>query len=65
MTIDTHKGHYKFKWLPLGINVAPGIFQQIMGMMLAGLHGFVTYIGDFYENTARKTETGNISETAS
>lgn len=46
LTVNTHKGLYKYKRLHFGIKLAPGIFQQIMNKMLAGLDGVIAYIDD-------------------
>ncbi|EYB82543.1 hypothetical protein Y032_0357g3380 [Ancylostoma ceylanicum] len=34
VVINTHKGLYRYKRLPFGINTAPGIFQSIMNKMI-------------------------------
>ncbi len=34
LTINTHKGLYKFLRLPFGVKFAPSIFQLVMDMML-------------------------------
>ena len=36
LTINTHKGFYKFDRLPFGVKVVPNIFHQIMDAMLTG-----------------------------
>ena len=46
MTINTHKGLYKYNRLPFGVASAPAIFQQLMGKILQGLPGVTVYIDD-------------------
>lgn len=46
LTINTHKGLYRFTRLSPGVKSAPGAFQQIMDAMLAGLSGSVGYLDD-------------------
>lgn len=44
--INTHRGLYKYNRLPFGIKSAPGIFQQIMDTMLAGIPQTIAYLDD-------------------
>ena len=44
LTIDTHKGLYKFERFTFAVKVAPAIFQQIMETMLSGLDYVVAYV---------------------
>ncbi|KIH56932.1 retroviral aspartyl protease, partial [Ancylostoma duodenale] len=37
VVINTHRGLFQYNRLPFGIKTAPGIFQQIMNKMVAGL----------------------------
>ncbi|CAH8663397.1 unnamed protein product [Dicrocoelium dendriticum] len=37
LTIKTHRGLYQYNRLPLGVNAAPGLFQQLMDTMLADI----------------------------
>ncbi|KAL9976320.1 hypothetical protein ACROYT_G013606 [Oculina patagonica] len=37
LTINTHKGLYRFKRLPFGVSSAPAIFQRIMDQLLQGV----------------------------
>uniref|UniRef100_A0A5S6QL65 RNA-directed DNA polymerase n=1 Tax=Trichuris muris TaxID=70415 RepID=A0A5S6QL65_TRIMR len=46
LTINTHLGFYRYNRLPFGVKSAPGIFQQIMDTMIAGLNGTVAYLDD-------------------
>ncbi|KAK6726149.1 hypothetical protein RB195_004457 [Necator americanus] len=60
LTINTHRGLYHFNRLPFGVKPAPGIFQQCMDALIAGLDGTAAYLGDILvtgktigENNAR------------
>ncbi|CDW58685.1 Gag Pol polyprotein [Trichuris trichiura] len=46
LTLNTHCGLYRYNRLPFGVKSAPGIFQQIMDTLIAGLHGVVAYLDD-------------------
>ncbi|VDP15666.1 unnamed protein product [Heligmosomoides polygyrus] len=46
VVINTHKGLFKYNRLPFGIKTAPGIFQQVMNKMVAGLKVVTTYLDD-------------------
>ncbi|KFD67385.1 hypothetical protein M514_20421 [Trichuris suis] len=46
LTVNTHRGLYRYNRLPFGVKSAPGIFQQIMDTMIAGLSGAVAYLDD-------------------
>ena len=46
LTINTHKGLFKFNRLPFGLKVAPSLFQQVMETMLAGLDFSIAYLDD-------------------
>jgi hypothetical protein len=45
-SINTHRGVYECQRLPFGVKSAPGIFQAIMGKMLAGLPFATAYLDD-------------------
>ncbi|PIO72744.1 integrase core domain protein [Teladorsagia circumcincta] len=55
LTINTHRGLFSFNRLPFGVKSAPGIFQQIMDSMIAGLDGCAAYLDDVIV-TGRTTE---------
>ncbi|KAK6735857.1 hypothetical protein RB195_018859 [Necator americanus] len=44
LTINTHRGLYRFNRTPSGVEPAPGIFQQCMNALIAGLDGTATYL---------------------
>lgn len=46
LAINTHRGLFVYNSLPFGVKSAPGIFQQIMDQMLAGVTGAVAYLDD-------------------
>ncbi|KAK6764772.1 hypothetical protein RB195_024918 [Necator americanus] len=46
LTINTHRGLYRYNRLPFGVKSAPGIFQQIMDSMICGLEGVAAYLDD-------------------
>ena len=46
LTINTLKGLYVFTRLPFGIHSAPGLFQQIMDTVLAGIPKVICYLDD-------------------
>ena len=44
--LSTHRGLYQYQRLPFGVKCAPGIFQEAMDGMLAGLQGCSEYLDD-------------------
>ena len=44
--INTHRGVYTYQRLPFGTKSVPGIFQEIMNKMLAGLPFATAYLDD-------------------
>jgi len=46
VTINTHKGLYRYNRLPFGVSSAPAIFQRCMDSLLKDLKGVAAYIDD-------------------
>lgn len=46
LTVNTHRGLYQYNRLPPGIKAAPGAFQQLMDVMLAGIQCTSGYLDD-------------------
>ena len=46
VTVNTHKGLYKYNRLPFGVSSAPAIFQQVMENLLQGFSKVCVYIDD-------------------
>ncbi|PIO52772.1 reverse transcriptase [Teladorsagia circumcincta] len=54
--IKTHEGLFQYNRLPFRVKTAPGIFQQIMNKMAAGLKGATTSLDDILVCGATKGE---------
>ena len=46
VTVNTHKGLYKYNRLPFGVSSAPSIFQRTMENLFQGIRGVSVYIDD-------------------
>uniref|UniRef100_A0A7I4Z6K6 Reverse transcriptase domain-containing protein n=1 Tax=Haemonchus contortus TaxID=6289 RepID=A0A7I4Z6K6_HAECO len=46
LTINTHRGLYRYSRLPFRVISAPGIFQQIIDSMISGLNGVAAYLDE-------------------
>lgn len=46
LTINTHRGLYRYKRLPFGVSSAPAIFQRTMESLLQGIPQACVYIDD-------------------
>lgn len=46
VTINTHKGLFKYNRLPFGVTTAPSIFQQVMEHLLQDLKFVTVYLDD-------------------
>ena len=44
VVINMHKGLYRYRCLPFGLNCVPAIFQKIMDQTVAGILGVVSYL---------------------
>ncbi|UYV80232.1 K02A2.6-like, partial [Cordylochernes scorpioides] len=52
LTINTHKGLFRFKRMPFGLANAPSYFQSVMDRVLTGIGGVICYIDDVLIATA-------------
>ncbi|XP_055526910.1 uncharacterized protein K02A2.6-like [Wyeomyia smithii] len=48
LTINTHRGLYRFNRLAPGVKSAPGAFQQLMNGMIADLDGVESFLDDIF-----------------
>ena len=46
LTINTHKGLFRYNCLPFGVKTAPSIFQQTMDAMLTGIMKATAFLDD-------------------
>ena len=46
LTVNTHKGLYRYLWLPFGVSSAPALFQRTMETLLQGLPQVCVYLDD-------------------
>jgi len=46
VTINTHKGLFKYNHLPFGVTTAPSIFQRVMEHLLQDLNSVTLYLDD-------------------
>ena len=56
VTINTHKGLFRYTRLPYGISSAPGIFQNIMENVLKGIHKVIVYLDNILISGADEPE---------
>ena len=56
VTINTHKGLYRYIRLPFGVASAPAIFQKTMDMVLQGLPSVICYLDDLLITGRREKE---------
>ena len=46
VTVNTHRGLYRYTQLPFGVASAPAMFQKTMDTLLQGIPGVICYIDD-------------------
>ena len=46
LTINTHKGLYRYQRMPYGVTSTPSIFQSVMDKLLNGIPGVQCYLDD-------------------
>ena len=46
--VNTHRGLFRYTGLPIGIALAPGVFQKIMENLLWHMPGVMVYIDNIY-----------------
>ena len=46
VTVNTHRGLYRYNRLPFGVASAPALFQKMMDSVLADIPGVICYIDD-------------------
>ena len=60
LTINTHKGLYKYKRLPFGVSPAPTICQRTMETILQGLQGVCVYLDDLITGKSNEEHLVNL-----
>ena len=56
VTINTHRGLFRYTRLPFGVASALGIFQRVMEGLLKGVPGVVIYLDDILVTGKTKEE---------
>ena len=56
VTINTHRGLFRYTRLPFGVASAPSIFQKVMDTVLQGLPKVICYLDDILVSEATREE---------
>ena len=48
VTVNTHRGLFRYQHLPFGVASSPAIFQQLVETLLQGLPGVCTYLDNIH-----------------
>ncbi|KAJ8865859.1 hypothetical protein PR048_033382 [Dryococelus australis] len=59
VTVNTHKGLYRYRRLPFGLSSALGIFQAVTEQILLGIPRVVAYLDDILITGESRAECGN------
>ena len=63
VTINTHKGLFRYQRLPFRVASAPSIFQRVMENLLQGIKGVSVYIDDILiTGTTKQEHLSNIGQ---
>ena len=63
VTINTHRGLYRYRRLPFGVASAPAIFQKTMDTILQGMSKVTCYLDDILITGATESEhLSNLEE---
>ena len=66
VTINTHRGSYRYTQLPFGIASAPALFQKAMDTILQGIPHTICYLDDILVTGANDAEhLSNLKEVLS
>lgn len=64
LTINTHKGLFHCKWLPLGVSIVPDIFQRIVDRLLQEVKFTICHLDDILISECSIVENLQILEEA-
>ena len=56
LTINTHRGLYRYTRLPFGVASAPSLFRKTMDTILQGLDGVICYLDDILVTSQTEAE---------
>ena len=61
VTINTHRGLYRYTRLQFGVSSAPGIFQRAMDNLLQGMPHVMAYLDDILiSGRSEQEHLGNL-----